>query len=70
MFNLGDKMNSIPALLDKNFKLSKKTNIVYYPEEQIHIIDDDKGVDIMDNNFNYMNTKSEKQNRSFSPLTF
>lgn len=37
-----------PALLNKNFK---KTNVVYYPEGDIHIFRDEKGIEVLDKDY-------------------
>ena len=47
--------NPIPALLNKDFKPKVNTKMIHYPEEGIYILKDDKGIDVVNEDFEYIN---------------
>lgn len=53
-----------PALLDKNFG----TKLVFYPEAGVHILRDEKGIDVLDKQFKSIKQRPA-QERRFVDLT-
>lgn len=43
----------LPALLDKNFSKLEATS---YPEEGVVVVKDDRGVDVLDSEFKYVDS--------------